>query len=262
MDWLRGPLRAATAERDLQIMYTIDGATTTPEETLDHLEGYRGSRPVRIGNGAAGQLQLDVYGEIMDSVYLYNKYGEPDLLRPVGAPCASRLDWLEQHWTEADEGIWEVRGPRQRFTYSALMTWVAFDRARRLAQRPRAARAPRALAQAWPPSAYRFVQAVRLEPRARAYVQYPGSQTLDAGSAGHAAGQVRRPDATRGSCPPSSGSSEELVTDSLVHRYRNDGSDGFTEAEGTFNLCSFWYVEALTRAGRVWTRRGTSSRRC
>jgi GH15 family glucan-1,4-alpha-glucosidase len=117
MDWLQQRCELATAEGDLSIMYTIDGSDHVPEETLDHLEGYRGTRPVRIGNGAAGQQQLDVYGEIMDSVYIYNR--EAPISYDLWCALSRRLDWLSRHWTEADEGIWEIRGPRKRFTYSA-----------------------------------------------------------------------------------------------------------------------------------------------
>ena len=132
MDWLQKRCETATAERDV----------------IDHVHRRRqrppprGRRSItwrattahgrcRIGNGAVGQRQLDVYGEIMDSVYLYNK--EAPISYDLWTGLSKRLDWLSSHWTEADEGIWEIRGPRQRFTYSALMTWVAYDRARRLA---------------------------------------------------------------------------------------------------------------------------------
>ena len=146
MDWLQKRCETATADRDVMIMYTVDGSDHIPEMTLDHLEGYHGARPVRIGNGAVGQRQLDVYGEIMDSVYLFNK--EVPISYDLWIGLSKRLDWLSRHWTEPDEGIWEIRGPRQRFTYSALMTWVAYDRAGPPGPRPRPARAGRALAQA------------------------------------------------------------------------------------------------------------------
>jgi GH15 family glucan-1,4-alpha-glucosidase len=90
-------------------MYGIDGRHQLPEETLDHLEGYRGSRPVRIGNGACEQLQLDIYGELMDSVYLYDKYGSP-IAYDSWSRVRRAIDWIADHWTEPDDGIWEVRG--------------------------------------------------------------------------------------------------------------------------------------------------------
>ena len=121
-------------------MYGIDGRADLPEEMLDHLEGYRGSRPVRIGNGAADQLQLDIYGELIDSVYLYNKYGDADLATTPGTTSRGIVDWVCENWDQADEGIWEVRGGRQDFVYSRLMCWVALDRAIRHA--PAARRCP------------------------------------------------------------------------------------------------------------------------
>ena len=113
-------------------MYGIDGRHELDEDVLDHLEGYRGSRPVRVGNGAAGQLQLDIYGELINSIYLYDKRGEPidyELWKVV----VELLDWLMVNWDSKDEGIWEVRGGQQDFTYSRLMSWIAFDRALRIA---------------------------------------------------------------------------------------------------------------------------------
>ena len=115
-------------------MYGIDGRAELTEEELPHLEGYRGSRPVRIGNAAHGQLQLDIYGELMDSVYLFNKYG-----RPVGYDAWRHLrrlvDWVCDNWAREDEGIWEVRGGRRHFVYSRFMCWVALDRGLRLADK-------------------------------------------------------------------------------------------------------------------------------
>ncbi|MFD0850642.1 glycoside hydrolase family 15 protein, partial [Actinomadura adrarensis] len=131
MEWIERRCESATLERDIMIMYTVDGSDKIPEQVLDHLDGYMGSRPVRIGNNAVGQRQLDVYGEIMDSVYLYNR--EVPISYSLWDALSKRLDWLADHWEEPDEGVWEVRGPRQRFTYSTLMTWVAFERAGRIA---------------------------------------------------------------------------------------------------------------------------------
>src|SRR5206468_1243889 len=103
-----------------------------PEETLPHLEGYMGSRPVRVGNAAYGQLQLDIYGELLDSVYLYDKYGSP-ISHDGWMSIARLVDWVCEHWQQADEGIWEVRGGRHEFLFSRVMCWVASDRAIRLA---------------------------------------------------------------------------------------------------------------------------------
>ena len=252
MDWLQQRCELAAAERDMSIMYTIDGSDHIPEEVLDHLEGYRGARPVRIGNDAVGQQQLDVYGEIMNSVYIYNR--EAPISYDLWCVLSSRLDWLSRHWTEADEGIWEVRGPRKRFTYSALMTWVAYDRARRLAGDRGLPRARGALARPGRPGLpLRSGQC--WDPGLNSYMMYPGGQLLDASLLIMPLVSFTGPTDPRFLCHPRA-VSEGLVADSLVHRYAFTGHDGIAEGEGTFNLCTFWYVEALTRAGRAHEARG------
>src|SRR5918996_314329 len=136
MGWLTDRFRDSRSEGangPLQIMYGVDGRAELPEEILDHLEGYRGSAPVRIGNAAADQLQLDIYGELIDSVYLYNKYGTP-IYHDAWTELSRIVDWVCDHWDQADEGIWEVRGGRHHFTYSRLMSWVAIERAVRIAR--------------------------------------------------------------------------------------------------------------------------------
>jgi GH15 family glucan-1,4-alpha-glucosidase len=247
MDWLQKRCETATQERDVMIMYTVDGNADIAEQTLDHLEGYQGARPVRIGNGAAGQRQLDVYGEIMDSVFLYNK--EVPISYDLWTGLSKRLDWLSKHWQEPDEGIWEIRGPRQRFTYSALMTWVAFERAASLA-RDRGLPAPVERWRKLSAQAYRFVQEQCWDPGLKTYVMYPGSQLLDASLLVMPLVKFAGPTDPR-FLSTLDRIGAELTSDSLVYRYAITGHDGLDGGEGTFNLCSFWYVEALTRAGRV-----------
>jgi GH15 family glucan-1,4-alpha-glucosidase len=247
MEWVQKRCETATRERDIMIMYAIDGSEDIPEQTLDHLEGYRGSRPVRIGNNAVGQRQLDVYGELMDSVYLYNR--EVPISYDLWTGLSRRLDWLAEHWQEPDEGVWEVRGPRQRFTYSALMTWVAFDRAQRLA-RDRGLPAPVERWRKLAASAYRFVQDECWDPGLQAYVMHPGSTLLDASILCMPLVRFAGPTDPR-FLSTLDRVGTELVSDSLVHRYAITGHDGLDGGEGTFNLCSFWYVDALTRAGRL-----------
>jgi GH15 family glucan-1,4-alpha-glucosidase len=254
MTWLEARCTDARAEKGLRILYGIDGEVVDGESTLDHLSGYRSSRPVRIGNGAATQLQLDILGEVMDSVHLYDRHGRPVSYELWTALCR-QLDWLEAHWEEADHGVWEVRGPTRRFTYSTLMTWVAFERAGRLARR-RGLPGPLAAWRDAADRAYLQLQERDWNAQLGAYVQYPGSTTLDAGAlmlplVGFTGAEDPRFLSTLERIEA------ELVTDSLVHRYHTDGSDGFDEPEGTFNLCSFWYVEALTRAGRLDQARHT-----
>jgi GH15 family glucan-1,4-alpha-glucosidase len=247
MEWIQRRCESATLERDIMIMYAVDGSDKIPEQILDHLDGYRGSRPVRIGNNAVGQRQIDVYGELMDAVYLYNR--EVPISYDLWAGLSKRLDWLADHWEEPDEGVWEVRGQRQRFTYSTLMTWVAFERAGRLA-RDRGLPAPVNKWQRLAGRAYRFVQQQCWDPDLGAYVMHPGSKHLDASVLCMPLVKFSGPTDPRFLMTLDK-IGEELVSDSLVHRYAITGHDGLTGAEGTFNLCSFWYVDALTQAGRV-----------
>ena len=238
----------------LQLMYGIDGRTELPEVTLDHLEGYRGSRPVRIGNGAYRQLQLDIYGELLDAVYLHNKYVEP-----IGYDGWVRLrrlvDWLCDNWKREDQGIWEVRGGRRSFVYSKVMSWVALDRSLRLADK-RSFPADRARWLKVRDEIYEEVMAKGWNPGRQAFVQAYGSDALDASSllmplvfflAPNDPRMLSTLDAIRR--PLVAGG---LAADGLVYRYDPVAApDGLTGREGTFNMCSFWLVEALTRAGRT-----------
>src|SRR5262249_60288414 len=117
----------------VQIMYGTDGREERTEETPDPLEGYRGSAPVRIGNGAADQVQRDIYGELIDSIYLYNKYGTP-ISHDAWEDVRRIIDWVADNWDGLDEGVWETRGGQEKFTYSRLMTWVAVERSIRIAR--------------------------------------------------------------------------------------------------------------------------------
>ena len=131
MDWLKERCNDLKPDGSLQIMYGLHGEKELPEVELKHWEGYRKSSPVRVGNAASNQLQLDIYGELMDSVYLFNKYGAP-IDFGLWANLCRLLEWVCDHWKEKDEGIWEVRGGRQHFVYSKLMCWVALDRGLRV----------------------------------------------------------------------------------------------------------------------------------
>jgi GH15 family glucan-1,4-alpha-glucosidase len=178
MRWIEQRCADPNPDGSLQIMYGLDGRRDLAEETLAHLAGYRGSRPVRVGNAAKSQLQLDIYGELMDSVYLYNKYGEPisyDLWRNL----VRLVDWVCDHWREKDEGIWEVRGGRQEFLFSRLMCWVAMDRAIRLAGK-RSFPAPLDRWYAVRDEIYGVIMNDFWDPQRRVFVQHRGSRTLDA----------------------------------------------------------------------------------
>jgi len=252
MAWLDA--RCAEADRDagLQIVYGIDGRRDLTEITLDHLEGYRGSRPVRIGNGAVDQLQLDIYGELMDSVYLYNKHASP-ISYQTWLNLRELLHYVAKNWQREDEGIWEVRGGRRHFVFSKLMCWVAMDRGLRLADQ-RAFPTDRAKWGAIRDEIFESLMKNGWSEKRQAFVQFYGSDWLDASSllmplvfflAPSDPLTIKTLDAIRK--PPDQGG---LVSDGLVYRYNaTHGIDGIQGDEGTFNVCTFWLVDALTRAG-------------
>ena len=248
MRWVVARCGELAPDGSLQIMYGIDGRHALPEEVLPHLEGYMGSSPVRVGNAAFDNLQLDIYGELMDSVYLYDKYGSP-----IGyddwANVVRLLDWLCANWHRPDEGIWEVRGGRQEFLYSRVMCWVAFDRAIRLASK-RSFPAPMARWYEARDTIYRDVFTRFWDPTRRAFVQHAGATTLDAAALLMPLVRFVSPTDPRW-ISTLRAIEDELVSDSLVYRYRLSDrfSDGLTGDEGTFSMCSFWYVECLSRMG-------------
>ena len=233
----------------LNIMYRIDGSSDLKEDVLDHWRGYRGSAPVRIGNGAAEQLQLDIYGEAMDSIFAGVRGGLP--LAQQGWTAISRvLDWLAENWDQPEEGIWETRGGRQPFTYGRVMCWVAFDRGIRLAIE-HGLPAPLERWTAERDRVYRQVMEQGFHASRKAFVQHYNTDVLDAAllrmpTVGMIDGRDPLWQSTLAAMDG------ELVTDSLVYRYDPEASpDGLRGSEGTFSLCSFTYVDALTRAGRV-----------
>jgi len=249
--WLRD--RAAewngAGARPLKIMYRVDGSSDLTEETLEHFEGWRGSRPVRVGNGAADQLQLDIYGEAMDAVFLADTQGlhaaHQGWLDIVGM-----IDWLCENWDQPDEGIWETRGGRRDFTYGRFQTWVALDRATRMAtHRARPANVARWTAVR--DAVYNQIMERGWNPKVGAFTQHYSTEVLDSSL-------LMMP--LQGFIAPHDpmwvstlqAMDRELVSDSLVYRYNPGASpDGLAGDEGTFSLCTFWYVDALARAGRL-----------
>jgi GH15 family glucan-1,4-alpha-glucosidase len=253
-DWLRNRWNegASHCSGPLQLMYAVDGRSDLKEETLDHLEGYRGSRPVRIGNGAYRQRQLDIYGELIDAIYTFNKHAEA--MSYDGWLCLQKtVDWLCDNWNREDEGIWEVRGGPRHFVYSKVMSWVALDRGIRLA----VDRSFPADLQRWlkvRDEIFTEVMEKGWDAQRKTFVQAYGSNALDASTllmplVGFTApndertlstlDNIRRPSAAGG-----------LSADGLIYRYNPvSARDGLPGWEGTFNLCTFWLVEALTRAG-------------
>ena len=250
---------ARTTERPhgdgpLQIMYGLDGRATLDEAELPHLAGYADSRPVRVGNAAFDQLQLDSYGALMDAVYLANKYGTPvsyDGWRAV----ARTVDWVCENWRREDEGIWEFRGGRREFLSSRLMCWVAVDRALRMAQKF-----------SLPGPYARWLDARNAihasvyddfwDAGQRAFVQAKGSAALDASCLLMPLVKFVSPTDPRW-LSTLDAVGRELASDALVRRYAPEASadaarvDGLPGTEGSFTVCSFWYVECLARAGRV-----------
>jgi GH15 family glucan-1,4-alpha-glucosidase len=237
----------------LPTLFTIHGESELPEKTLDHWEGYRGSKPVRIGNDAYRQYQSDIYGELMDSLYLHNKYVAP-LSYDFWTRIRRRLDWVCDNWMKPDEGIWEMRNREEQFVYSKLMNWVALDRGIRLADK----RSFPGDRQKWlhvRDQIYEEVMTRGWSPKRHAFTQFYGSEDLDASVLIMPLVFFMAPTDPRMiqtiqailKHPREGG----LVSDGLVHRYPADARiDGLPGEEGTFNMCTFWLVEAMTRAGQ------------
>ncbi|WP_229889494.1 glycoside hydrolase family 15 protein [Streptomyces mirabilis] len=233
----------------LQIMYGIDGCRDLPERELSHLEGYRGSAPVRVGNAAVDQLQLDIYGALVDSLYLYDKWGKP-ISSAHWDSISELVDWVCDHWDQPDEGVWETRGGRKTFLYSRLMCWVAIERAMRLA-RHRGLPADMVRWGAVRDTIYRRIMSHGWSAERHAFTQYEDSDILDASLLMMPLAKFIAPTDPKWLATLDA-LGEDLVSDSLVYRYDPQASpDGLQGEEGTFSICSFWYVEALTRAGRL-----------
>jgi GH15 family glucan-1,4-alpha-glucosidase len=249
--WLqnRASEQAGEESGPLKIMYRVDGSSDLTEETLDHLDGWRGSKPVRIGNGAADQLQLDIYGEAMDALFLAARNGV-QVTYQSWQQITSLIEWLCEHWDQPEEGIWETRGGRRDFLYGRVQSWVAFDRALKMA----AALGRPASTDRWATErdeVYREIFRAGWNEKLHAFTQYYGSDVLDSAL-------LMMP--LQGLIAPRDpmwldtlkAIDGTLVSDSLVYRYDPGASpDGLTGDEGTFSLCTFWYVEALARAGRL-----------
>jgi GH15 family glucan-1,4-alpha-glucosidase len=237
------------------VVFTIGGSNQIPEQTLDHWEGYRGSRPVRIGNAAVSQFQGDIYGEILDALYLSNKYVSPTSY-DLWVKIRKRLDWICENWQLPDAGIWEMRNRQEHFVYSKVMNWVALDRGLRLADK-RALPANRAKWLSERDKIYEEVMTQGWNEKRRAFTQFYGSDDLDASllimplvffMAPTDPRMLSTIDAILKN--PRDGG---LVSDSLVYRYPPQPRvDGLPGEEGAFTMCSFWLVEALTRSGMAF----------
>ena len=238
----------AEEEADLQIMYGIGGERELTEQVLDHLSGYDGARPVRIGNGAWDQRQHDVWGVLLDSVYLHVRSGD-ELDERRWSILAPQVDAALEHWRDPDQGLWEVRGPAQHFTSSKVLCWVAADRGAKLAE----LRGDSEVAARWREAANEIhadVCANGVDDRG-VFCQHYDTTALDASA-------LLIP--LLGFLPPEDprvrstvlAIADELTEDELVLRYRvEETDDGFSGEEGTFTICSFWLVSALTEIGEL-----------
>ena len=235
----------------LRVLYDLDGAIPHERE-LDHLAGHRGSRPVRVGNGAVDQLQLDVYGELIDSVYLFDKHGR-GISHDAWSDLRRIVSWLMDNWDRPDAGMWEIRGEPRTHTTSLVMSWVAVERMMRVARRRGLPGDLTDLA-ATRDAIYERVMTECWNDELGSFTAFAGGDVVDAGTLLMPMVEMLAPDDPR-FLSTLALVEERLVSDSLVLRYDadtvDDGVEGGADGEGTFSLCSFWYVEALTRAGRL-----------
>ncbi|WP_328540294.1 glycoside hydrolase family 15 protein [Streptomyces sp. NBC_00344] len=256
IQWLAACLHNAAdgSHGPLHVLYSIDGDAYLPEQTLDHFEGYRGSRPVRVGNDAANQLQMDIYGELIDSIYLFNKYSV-GISHDSWMDLCTIVDWLLEHWDTADESIWETRAGKQHHTYSRLMCWVAVERMIRMA-RQRGLPGDLVRWESVRNEIYRQIIERGWNDEAKTFVQQLGNgrsprAVVDASLLLMPMVKFCSPDDPRFRSTMDA-IAGQLVMDSLVYRYDPKmAPDGLTGEEGTFSICSFWWVEALTRTGQI-----------
>jgi GH15 family glucan-1,4-alpha-glucosidase len=248
MAWIEQRCRELKPGRPLQVMYPLDGGHDVPEKILTNFEGYQKSRPVRIGNAASSQLQLDIYGELLDSIHIYDKHGEP-ISYDFWTNITTLVEWVCRNWKKPDNGIWEVRGGKRPFFYSRAMCWLAIQRAMEIARR-RAFPAPLVRWHRIRDEIYTNIQRTFWDPKLNAFVQFRGAKTVDAACLLLPLVKFISPTDPRWKATLRA-IENNLVEDSLVYRYLQSRAapDGLRGPEGTFSMCSFWYVECLARAG-------------
>ena len=245
MDWIREKCVDC-----LQLMYAVDGQTELPESELDHLEGYRGSQPVRIGNAASKQKQMDIYGELIDTIYLYNQAGG-SVTHDFWTSITALVDYVIDHWKDKDHGIWEVRSGKERFLHSAVCCWVAIDRAMKIAE-DRSLPCPMGKWREVRDDIYKDIYYNFWNEELQAYVQYKGSDTVDAAALLMPLLRFVSSKEPRW-LKTFKAIEEKLSADVLIFRYKQEhgATDGLDGDEGAFAICSFWYVECLARIGYV-----------
>lgn len=250
ISWIKQRSREIESASDLKLMYRVDGSTDLKEIQLKHLEGYKGSSPVRAGNGAFNQFQLDIYGELVDTIYIYNKNAEP-ISYAFWLSLMKFIDFVCDNWKKKDRGIWEVRDEQKEFLISKVMSWVALDRGILIAE-DRSFPAPLERWRKTRDEIFNDVFNNYWNVERKAFVQYRGAKTLDASALLIPLVRMLSPKEPRW-ISTLEAIEKELVTDSLVYRYKlEDGaSDGFSGEEGTFSMCSFWYIECLAKSGQI-----------
>jgi GH15 family glucan-1,4-alpha-glucosidase len=248
MRWMEQRCRDLKPGKPLQVMYRLDGRRELSEHILKNFEGYKKSSPVRIGNAAGEQLQLDIYGELLDSVFIYDKHGEP-ISYDFWTNIVTLIEWVCKNWKRPDQGIWEVRGGARPFLYSRAMCWIAIDRAIQLARR-RSFPAPLVRWHKIRDEIYKNIYETFWNPKLKSFMQFQGAQTVDAAALLLPMVKFISPTDPRWKSTLKA-VEKNLVEDSLVYRYRppKAAPDGLHDGEGTFSTCSFWYVECLARAG-------------
>jgi GH15 family glucan-1,4-alpha-glucosidase len=246
MNWISRLCR----DTDLQLLYQLDGSKNGEEKELDYLEGYRNSKPVRIGNAAVDQLQTDIYGELIDTIYIYNKSYKP-ITYEFWTLIEKQIGCVVRDWKLPDHGIWEIRGEKKEFLHSRLMCWVAMDRGIKIAEN-RSFPYPKAEWHQVRDEIYKDIYYNFWNDDLQAWVQYKGSQNVDASVllmplTHYIAPLEKRWLSTLDAIE------KQLKLDVLIYRYRNNAEkiDGLEGEEGTFNMCSFWYIEALAKSGRI-----------
>jgi len=262
LDWLK-MITLATGVEDLQIMYGVGGEIELPEAELGHLEGHRGSRPVRVGNGAASQRQIDTYGELADAIFMVRKRSGERLNPHRWRLLRALAERAEREWRDPDEGIWEVRGAPRHFVHSKVMCWVALDRAVTVAELDGIAGAP---LERWRRTRREIrddVLARGYDPRLGAFTQSYGSGSLDASNLVLASVGFIAPTDPR-FVGTVRATERELLRGGFVDRYRvQDTDDGFAgQEEGTFSICTLWYAEALIQIGELERARAVFERVC
>ncbi len=249
--WISDRYEHSAADGSLNVLYRLDGGDDLEEQVLEHLEGYKGSRPVRIGNAANTQLQLDIYGELIDSIYLAHKYSSP-MSYSGWQQLKQTIEYVCRNWERPDEGIWEMRGGVKHFLHSRLMCWVALDRALKLSE---LGSFPAPVEQ-WRSVRDRIFQSIHQEfwnEKLQTFVQFRGADNVDASVLLMPMVKFISPIDPRW-LSTLEAVEQQLVVDAFVHRYDDEaidfeGLDG--SEEGSFTMCSFWYCECLARSCQV-----------